>query len=233
MNTRDPQRGFTRLDLPTHDLPLVQLEGVALFPGTLLPLHAWDEVTCRQLASCLTGERLVLVHGGPLAALSSPGDTLNAGPIAGPIAGLGRAVSDRHYPDGRVDVFLHGLARVHLRRVTVTPLGLVADVHPAPDLAPSDPRALADTLARLTNVALLYGRRAPGEEADLLTSILRSTADPVLVSNRLAAAALDSDELKLSLLAERCPLTRCQRLIEHFASALLDRDEGLAADVLH
>jgi Lon protease-like protein len=226
LNTRDPQRGFTRLDLPTHDLPLVQLEGVALFPGTLLPLHAWDEVTCRQLASCLTGERLVLVHGGPLSALSSPGSD-------GPIAGLGRAVSDRQYPDGRVDVFLHGLARVHLRRVAVTALGLVADVTPAPDLLPSDPRALADTLARLTNVALLYGRRAPGEEADLLTSVLRSTADPVLVSNRLAAAALDSDELKLSLLAERCPLVRCQRLIEHFASALLDREDGLSADVLH
>lgn len=226
MNTRDPQRGFTRLDLPTHDLPLVQLEGVALFPGTLLPLHAWDEVTCRQLASCLTGERLILVHGGPLAALHTPGGE-------GPIAGLGRAVSDRHYPDGRVDVFLHGLARVHLRRVAVTPLGLVADVTPAPDLAPSDPRMLADTLGRLTNVALLYGRRAPGEEADLLSSVLRSTSDPVLVSNRLAAAALDSQDLKLSLLAERCPLVRCERLIEHFAGALLDRDEGLASDVLH
>lgn len=230
MNTRDPQRGFTRLDLPTHDLPLVHLEGVALFPGTLLPLHAWDEVTCRQLASCLTGERLVLVHGGPLGTLSSP---MGDGPVTGPIAGLGRAVSDRQYPDGRVDVFLHGLARVYLRHVAVTPLGLVADVTPAPDLAPSDSRALADTLARLTNVALLYGRHAPGEEADLLTSILRSTADPVLVSNRLAAAALDSDELKLSLLAERCPLTRCQRLIEHFASALLDRDDALTSDVLH
>lgn len=215
MNTRDSQRGLSRLDLPTLDLPLVQLEGVALFPGTLLPLHAWDEITCRQLAGALTGERLVLVHGGPVSSLSAPHID------GGPIAGLGRAVSDRHYPDGRLDVFLHGLARVHLSRVAVTPQGLVADVSLAPDLAPTDTSALTDTLLRLTSVALLYGRLTPGEEADLLTSILRSTSDPVLISNRLAAAALDSTELKLSLLHERCAMTRCERLIEHFASRLI------------
>jgi Lon protease-like protein len=239
VNTRDSQSGLPRPDLPTRDLPLVALEGVTLFPGTLLPLHAWDPITCRQLSSCLSGERLVVVFGGRLDELV--GDHRRAPAIAG----LGRAISDRRYPDGRIDVFLHGLARVAVSSVEVTPSGLTANVELAADLAPeppsprevpgrhdrsSSPAALS---ARLIGLALLYTRTAPPEEADALVSVLKSSTDPGLVTNRLAAAFIGPPEARARLLEERCPARRCSLLIDHFAAALLTRADPTASDALH
>lgn len=235
MNTRDSQSGLPRPDLPTRDLPLVALEGVTLFPGTLLPLHAWDPITCRQLSSCLCGERLVIVFGGRLDELVGESRRAHA------IAGLGRAISDRRYPDGRIDVFLHGLARVAVGPVEVTPSGLTASVELAPDLpAPHDVSAGPDPTntpaalsARLTALALLYTRTAPPEEADALVSVLKSSTDPGLVTNRLAAAFIGSPEGRAQLLEERCPARRCGLLMEHFAAALLTRSDPGAGDALH
>jgi len=226
LNTRDSQSGHVRLDLPTKNLPLVNLEGVTLFPGTLLPIHAWDEQTCRQLCACLTSDRLLVVHGGALARLSQP----SALPA---IAGLGRAVSDRRYPDGRIDLFLHGLARVELAEVTVGPHGLFADVTLAPDLAADPPDRAHGLLLRLTSMALLYARGAPPEESDLIASVLRSSIDPVLVSNRLAAAFITAPDERLILLSERCPAARCERLLDLFATRLLAANDSPTADLLH
>lgn len=244
MNTRDSQSGLPRPDLPTRDLPLVALEGVTLFPGTLLPLHAWDPITCRQLSSCLCGERLVVVFGGRLDELVGESRRSSA------IAGLGRAISDRRYPDGRIDVFLHGLARVAVGPVEVTPSGLTASVELAPDLPhdfaasaraphedalgrPDPSNTPAALSARLTALALLYTRTAPPEEADALVSVLKSSTDPGLVTNRLAAAFIGSPEGRAQLLEERCPARRCGLLMEHFAAALLTRSDPGAGDALH
>jgi len=226
LNTRDSQSGHVRLDLPTKNLPLLNLEGVTLFPGTLLPLHVWDEQSCRQLSACLTSDRLLVVHGGPLAHLSKSPD-LPA------VAGLGRAVSDRRYPDGRIDLFLHGLARVELNQVTVGPHGLFTDVTLAPDLAPEPPDRAHGLLLRLTSMALLYARCAPPEESDLIASVLKSSVDPVLVSNRLAAAFIAAPDDRLVLLSERCPAARCERLLDLFATRLLAANDAPSVDLLH
>jgi Lon protease-like protein len=226
LNTRDSQSGHVRLDLPTKNLPLVNLEGVTLFPGTLLPLHAWDEQTCRQLSACLTSDRLLVVHGGTLGRLTQSQDH----PA---VAGLGRAVSDRRYPDGRIDLFLHGLARVELNQVTVGPHGLFTDVTLAPDLAPDPPERAHGLLLRLTSMALLYARGAPPEESDLIASVLKSSVDPVLVSNRLAAAFITAPDERHILLTERCPANRCERLLDLFATRLLAANDAPSADLLH
>ncbi len=207
MNTRDlpiPPRAA----LPTTAIPALSLAGATLFPGTLLPVHAWEPATCRLLSDCLADRRLLVLSGTTLAATDR----------SHTIVGLGRAVSDRRYPDGRIDVFVHGLARVKITRIAEGRDGPLADLEPVPDGLEGD---LGRSAQRLFQVARLFATTAPEEEALAMDSLLGSSQDPAVLSNRLAAGFIEPFPLRQQLLETTCPANRCALVTSYLAERLL------------
>lgn len=95
-------------------LPLFPLPRVVLFPGSVLPLHVFEPRYRELMEAC--------VAEGPMAMavpLLVPGweQEYDGRPPIHPIAGAGRIVEHRRYPDGRFDVLLAGLARVRLQEL--------------------------------------------------------------------------------------------------------------------
>lgn len=197
--------------LQTTAVPFLALAGTTLFPGTLLPLHAWEQSVCRLLSDCLAGRRLLALSGSPLSTQDSSHRT------RGRVVGLGRAVSDRRYPDGRIDVFVHGLARATVIHLSDGPHGPIADL----DLCPDQGEPTRDAAERLLTVSRLYAASATGEEALAMDSLLGSSRDPSVLSNRLAAGFVEPFALRQELLETTSPSLRCALLTAHLGERLL------------
>jgi ATP-dependent Lon protease len=203
---------------PLLEVPVLALDGLTLFPGTLVPLHAYEPEACRALAEALADRRLIV-----LAAIDRPGPDR---PVH-TIAGLGRIVSDRRSPDGRLDAFVHGLERVSLERLSIGTSGLVADLAVLPDERTAAEPTSRDALAglRLVSIATAFGQALIAaertEEAECLRSLVASSTDLALVSNRLAASFVVGFEDRQALLAEVRVAARIDRLAALIGSALL------------
>lgn len=202
-------------------VPVLALPGFTLFPGTLVPLSAFEPEPCRTLAECLADRRLLV-----LAAIDEPGPER---PLFR-VAGLGRIVSDRRHADGRIDAFIHGLARVALTNIELGPHGLVADVALLPDV-PSD--ATVEPGVRLIAVASSLRHAlatAAPEEAEALSSLLCSTEDLGQLTYRIASTFVRDFADRQALLEQRCPAARCDELAAHLGTALL---MAAPVDVVH
>ncbi len=208
------------------ELPLLLLPEYTLFPGTLVPFHLHDPSLCATVSESLADRRLLVVS--PQAALSTArrraGVPHGVG-HSGVAAGLGRVVSDRRYPDGRLDLFVHGLSRVRIIRVRDVGGRLFAD---AMEDADEPGRGAREAARRLRQVAyqlataLADDPRTPRpEESDGLFAILSSTEEPGLLANRLAAFYLTDFRARQALLEMRCPTTRCERLVDLLGEILL------------
>lgn len=197
---------------PDGPVPVLALPGFTLFPGTLVPLHVHEPEPCRVVAESLARDRLLV-----LAALAEPGPDR---PLH-EVAGLGRIVSDRRYPDGRMDAFVHGIERVQLRRVSLGAAGLAAELELLADLPAHD---VACAGLRLFGIASSLQRaldRSRPEEAEALRALLGSTGDLGLVVNRIAAAFVEPFAERQRLLEERCPAARCDHLAARLGELLL------------
>lgn len=197
------------LDRP---VPVLALPGFTLFPGTLVPLSAFEPEPCRTLAESLADRRLLV-----LAALDEPGPDR----ALFRVAGLGRIVSDRRHPDGRVDAFVHGLARVSLNNVVLGPDGLVAELELLADVVG---RSAIEPGLRLFAVASSLRRSLQverPEEAEALGSLLGSSDDLAQVTNRLGSAFIEVFAERQSLLEERCVATRCDLVAARLGELLL------------
>lgn len=91
-------------------VPIFPLAGTVLFPGALLPLHVFEPRYRAMTRDCLAGSRMMVVAH---VATDATRDE-NGHPSLAPIAGIGRVVDHVALPDGRFEVLLQGLARVHL-----------------------------------------------------------------------------------------------------------------------
>lgn len=170
------------------ELPVFPLPRVVFFPGTLLPLHFFEERYRSMVRDC--------IEGGPMAmavALLEPGweADYEGRPSVHRIAGAGRIVAHEARSNGTYDMLLGGLCRVQLEEL---PAGGVdyrrARATLLPDLAAA--RATSDAAALracATQVAIEVRRRehpdfdlgfesddGPGRVADLIAD--RLVADP-------------------------------------------------------
>jgi ATP-dependent Lon protease len=98
---------------PQSELPLFALPGVWLFPYVILPLHVFEERYRQMIEDNLDGPgRIVL---GTVQAGHE--DELEGSPPVYDIAGLGEIGRHESLPDGRYNILLVGLRRVHVREV--------------------------------------------------------------------------------------------------------------------
>jgi len=201
-------------------VPVLPLPEYTLFPNTLVPFHVYEPRFRRMLADCLADGRLLVV------AALAPGWEHRAEadvPEVLPVAGLGRVLSDRRYPDGRVDIFVHGIARVSITGPLAVEPWLAADARRLPDRSRA---ALGTALQRLIALAsrLLAG---VGDEGEPARQLLASSPDAAVLSNRLAAALVEPFELRQTILELRCPTARCEALFSYLAGRVLESDEPM------
>lgn len=196
----------------TRELPLFPLPEYTLFPNTLVPFHVYEPRYRDMLADCVAGRRLLVV-----AALAPGWELAQDREPTVSVGGLGRVLSDRRYPDGRLDLFVHGIERVRIAtRLRAEPWPLV-DVEPVPDRVEAPLDGALQRLASLTSRLIV----ALGEEGAPLRELLASTADPAVLSNRLAATVVEGFGARQALLETTCPARRCERLVGHVGALLL------------
>jgi Lon protease-like protein len=101
--------GLPDLNLALRELPIFPLRGAVLFPGTVLPLHVFEE-RYRALArdALATHRTLAIAH------VPDPLADLAGNPPIAELAGVGSIVDHRELSDGRFHLVLLGRARVRL-----------------------------------------------------------------------------------------------------------------------
>jgi Lon protease-like protein len=89
---------------------LFPLPNVVLFPGAMLPLHIFEPRYRQMTADALAGDRLIAM------VLPLPGwEQDYAGkPAIHSVACVGRMVAEQRLADGRYNILLRGLQRVHI-----------------------------------------------------------------------------------------------------------------------
>lgn len=229
-DARAPTGGAVNEERPnlgdmTHGLPLFPLPRYTLFPNTLVPFHVYEPRYRRMLGDCLTGRRLLVVAGLAPGWEHAP---VGAAPETLSVAGLGRVLSDRRYPDGRFDLFVHGIARVRVVNTVRFDPWTVVDVEPLADRLAG---TLDGALPRLASVASRLAA-ALGDDGDGVRELLSSSSDPAVLSNRLAALLVDDYAERQRLLETRCPAARCDRLVSWLGEMVLRADD-LGADAAH
>ena len=114
--------------------PMFPLPNLFLFPGTLMPLHIFEERYRQMIEDSLDGPgRLVIA-----AVVEGQHDQLAGAPEVFPIAGLGEIARHERLPDGRFLIMLVGLARVRIDEISSDRLYRQVEATALEETPPSD-----------------------------------------------------------------------------------------------
>jgi Lon protease-like protein len=103
-----------KLMVPIPDrLMIFPLGEVVLFPGTLLPLHIFEQRYRKMIADSMAGDRTI---GMVLVRADSSGDAPEDAPEVYPVGCAGQIVKRESLPDGRSLVVLEGSVKFRIRR---------------------------------------------------------------------------------------------------------------------
>lgn len=206
-------------------LKIFPLPGVVVFPGAPAPFHVFEPRYRAMTEAALAGDRLIVV-----ATLRDPADApLPRAPVH-PVACVGVVEVEERLPDGRFNVLLRGLARVHLRE-ELTGRGhpyrefrcdVLEDVYP-----PGGPSAVAAEVSALERFVLEVARRTPvgSGERDLAEAVARMRA-PGLMADTVAAALLGDEGTRLAILEEVDVRRRLARVVDEVAELLAGEPPG-------
>lgn len=128
----------------SRTLPLFPLPGVVLLPGTLLPLHIFEDRYRAMVADALRGDRTIGM------AMLKPGwEAFAEDPQIHPVGGAGEIVESEELEDGRYNILLQ--ARFRFRVLEESParpyrVARVEEVRSVP-FADSDQQSRASTRA--------------------------------------------------------------------------------------
>lgn len=208
-------------------VPVFALEDYALMPYTVAAFQVF-EPSCRELIDDSEATDGLLVVAGLTPSSAEP--DAPAGGAVQAVAGLGKIVNVRRLHDESREVYVHGVARVRLRRFLREHPYPLAQVERLDDvLERSDRRRQRVTLRRLhdyLNGALRAGRLSRG-----LSRVISAADDPSVLSYRLGTVLLEDPAARQAFLEERSPAARLETLIEALAARLMDdSDESAAPD---
>lgn len=193
-------------------LPIFPLPGAALFPGSVLPLHVFEQRYRDMIGDALADRKLIAV------ARLRPGfeDDYEGRPPVFDVCGAGVIAQHARRTDGRYDILLRGLARVRIvrehppaTRYRVVQATVLADL-------PVDP---AVTAALERKLASLWAELAPHLPDALrdLSALTMDAPDAGAVADRVAGALFADPELTHRLLAELDPSERLGLITEQLS----------------
>lgn len=207
------------------DVPVFPLPDYVLFPQTLIPFHIFEDRYKQLVSDCLADQRLIVVAG------LMPGweDDYYGSPPVYPVAGFGKVVNEERLADGRLNIFVHSLARVRIVETTRTEPYRVARVDVIPDRAiEREAERLPAVMERLRSCVVGLASRVD-EEARVLGRVLTSASDPGVLTNRLASVMVGDPRTRQSLLEQRSPLERASLLTSIAAERMFDSVDAVGA----
>jgi Lon protease-like protein len=198
-------------------LPIFPLPEVVLFPGTLLPLHVFEERYRELTRDALEGHQLLAMTR---LRTDHPAADPDRPPVY-PIAGIGEIQASRETEDGRYYLVLRGLARIAIReelplersyrRVRAALL---------PDLPSERPELVTACESQLISLCDRLAGALP--DADELRDLVREARSPGERADLVAGALISDADERQSLLETLDPADRLERLIELVADALAE-----------
>jgi len=193
---------------------LFPLPNLVFFPHVMQPLHIFEPRYRQMTADALAGDRLIAL------VLPKPGWEKDYGgcPPLYSVATLGEIVADQKLDDGRYNILLRGLNRIHLlQEIPHCKLYRKAKAELLVEAPPSEPaqeRKLRKCL--IQTAPALFAKK--GDVLDQFRKLLNRDL-PLGALCDLIAFALPLDvEFKQSLLEELDVATRTQRLLDHLAT---------------
>lgn len=197
-------------------LKVFPLEGVALLPGTALPLHIFEPRYRKMLSDCRADD-YVLALATPLSEEAEDGEP----PPLRPTVGVGLVVFDQRLDDGRSIIIVHGVMRARIdeelhedlpyRTVRATAL---------PDAAEPS----AETPARVELLRHLVRQVARTIDSDQcgddLVRLAQDEPDPGRLADLVGGVLMAGVAPRLRLLEELRPDQRLELVNEHLATML-------------
>jgi Lon protease-like protein len=205
-------------------LRVFPLPGVAVLPGTPLPLHVFEPRYREMIADALDGDRTLAV-----ATLRSASGATEDRAQLHPVAGAGVLESDQRLPDGRYHVVFRSVARVRLaeelangRAYREFRAELLEDRFPA-----GGPAALAGGLEALEQLVYDLAKVLPAESgaAKLAETAVR-LGDVSRVADLVAAAVVSEPAARLRALETLDVRERLALVTDEVASVLLVLSRG-------
>ena len=157
--------------------PFFPLPNTVFFPGTVLPLHIFEPRYREMVRDVEGGE-------GLLAITLLRGDwrkDYGGAPDVEPVCTVGKLRSLEQLDDGRYNIALDGLSRVHLQEIPSDHAYRMARMTPLPDRPPqSDPQAQRQAKVELLTAYAYLQRQIRGnEDSPLLVDDQQSFAKAV------------------------------------------------------
>ncbi|MCE2862963.1 MAG: hypothetical protein RIR76_115 [Verrucomicrobiota bacterium] len=200
-----------------EEVPVMTLQGTALFPQALMPLHIFEPRYRQMLRDVLASNRLFAVAGLDVQRASDP--TAFEPPCRVATVGIVRACQKND--NGTSNLLLQGLCRVEVlsiahdepyRRIRVRALSSSAGASSVEN------ESLRAELARLISVKL---RLAPGGGKEM-ADFLRTVDDPEIFSDIAAFSVCEDSRLKQRLL-ETLDVHRRLELLRGRVASDIDR----------
>jgi len=203
----------------TEEFPAILLQGAALFPHQLLPLHLFEPRYRRMVDDALKGDRRF--------AVGEAAEGADGAESAGGWATLGRIVSHQALPDGRHLVMLEGEERLQVEAIgRRRPYPILRAIRRRDgEAGPSDHVATARTLAL---VERLLAEATPAEQATTLLPRLQKLAatHPGRFADAVAGHLVGDADLRARLLASDDPSRRLGWLLAFLKRQEIERGLG-------
>ena len=196
-------------------IPVFPLPDTVLFPGIVLPLHIFEPRYRDMVADALA------THGCMVIAMVEPGQASLATPPLCDVGCVARIIHHEKLEGGRYNILLQGVDRVRL--LAELPSNRSYRNFSTEAIARPSEQALGAAhreLARLHSCVCSLGSAAAECDQELV-EVLRSTADPLELTDILCAVLVREPVRQQSLLATLDLAARLTDLIDSLAEVLL------------
>jgi Lon protease-like protein len=202
-------------------LPIFPLPGMALLPGTQIPLHVFEPRYRRLVRDCSRGAGVLGLACIPEGEEGVTDATRK--PRILPVLGAGILVRVERLPDGRSNIVVRGVLRARVERELegAEPYRLVDAIALSDEQADAD-AARADSLRRLV-FALCTAQRNPASAA--LAQITGRATVPGELADAVAGAVIE-DPFERQTILETLSVSRRLLRVERAVSAALALTAG-------
>lgn len=198
---------------------VIILPETVLFPHGALPLHIFEPRYRTMLEEALESHCMICVA----TAIADEEEELSPKDFTHSIGTVGLIRTSREMEDGRSNLVLHGVHRVHFR------LWKTDKVYPTAELAPfnSSPIPFDEAPLRVSQLRDEVNATLSGFPIDVkkqINNLLDQAKDqPAILADAIAQQFVNDTELRLKLLSERVVANRFDLLSDYLKNALKNR----------
>jgi len=164
-----------------HDLPVLPLRDVVVFPIMVIPLFVGREKSIRALDQAMEGDKRILL----VAQKSPETDDPGAADLYG-IGTLANVLQLLKLPDGTIKVLVEGISRVRVDGIHARDGAVYGRAEPLPDVPVADPREIEAATRSLMGLFEQYVKTNRKLQPELLQT-LAGIDDPARLADTIAA----------------------------------------------